>query len=400
MTHCCGSIATGSVRRVLWIDRVAEQAGPLTSVAQRFAQHHGLGLESGAEATLLGLARTIERYDSDDDRALVEGAGALLGVILIAHLNGRHRSRGPKHRCELGQQSLNITFDPFAAIERVIDADDVRRELARQVQLAESEARQQGPVSRVITELGQQLETAGLPHRISEVFDTTAWLGPDIEVDLSRVIEATHEGASIERAVRRVVDSLSHAGAQDSLSWNEARTRVLPRIVNASFLTTLPSGGKQLFAEPIGPDVYVTLVVSYERRARYVRMDEINRWGITTGTARREGLKRLAERSGGTRLGRIDTEHGSMVVAKTGDGLDSARVLLPGMFELLRAELGEAFLIALPHRDTLIACASQPAPLVASVQAHAERESRRAPHAISDLLWRMSAAGVLEPFTR
>lgn len=380
----------------MWIERVAEQAGPLTSVAQRFAQHHGVGLDSSAEATLLSLARTIERYSSDDDRALVEGAGALLGVILIAHFNGRHRSRGPKHRCELGERAPHITFDPFAAIERVIDADDIRRELAHQVQLAESEACQQGPVSRVILELSQQLESAGLPHRISEIFDTTAWLGPDIEVDLSRVIEATHEGASVQRAVRRVVDSLSNASAQDAVPWKEARTRILPRVVNSSFLGTLPNGGKQLWSEPIGPGIYVTLVLSYDRRARYVRLDEVHGWGVTHATARREAVKCLAERSGGTRLGRIDTEHGAMVVAKTGDGLDSARVLLPGMYDLLRAELGDSFLVALPHRDTLIACASEPERLVASVREHAERESRRAPHAISDQLWRMSSNGELE----
>ncbi len=381
------------MRAVLWIDRVAEQAGPLTTVAHRFAQTHGLAFDRDAQSTLIGLARSIERYDSDDDQALIEGAGAVLGVILIAHFNGRHRSRGPKHRCEL---SRHITFDPFAAIERVLDADDVRRELAHQVQLAESEARHQGPVSRVITELDQQLESAGLPHRISEVFDTTAWLGPDIEVDLSRVIEATHEGASVERAVRRVVDSLSHAGNREALPWKDARTRMLPRVVNTAFLSTLPNDGQHLWSEAVGPGLHVTLVLSYERRARYVRNDEINSWGVTPATARREALKRLAERSSGTRLGRVETEHGAMVIAKTGDGLDSARVLLPGMRELLSQELGASFLVALPHRDTLIACADEPHLLVAAVQAHAERESRRAPHAISEQLWRMTPSGLLE----
>jgi len=384
------------VGAVPWIDRVAEQAGPLTSVAQRFAQHHGLPLDSSTEDTLLGLARTIERDESDDERAMVEGAGALLGVILIAHFDGRHRNRGAKHRCQLGTVAPHITFDPFAAIERVIDADNIRHELAHQVQLAETEVRHQGPVSRVITELGEQLQTAGLPHRVSDVFDTTAWLGPDIEVDLSRVIDATHEGVSVERAVRRIVESLSNAGAQDAVPWSEARERILPRIVNAAFLSTLPGGGKRLWSDSVGPGIYVTLVLSYERRARYVRLAEIDRWGVTNTAAKREALKRLAARSNETRLGKVDTHDGSMVVSKTGDGLDSARVLLPGMFDLLRDELGPNFLVALPHRDTLIACAAEPAHLVVGVQEHAERESRRAPHAISDQLWRMTRPGLLE----
>lgn len=388
------------MRAVPWIERVAEQAGPLTSVAQRFAKHHGLGLDCSEEAALLGLARTIERYDSDDERALVEGAGALFGVILISHFNGRHRSRGPQHRCELGDRVPHITFDPFAAIERVIDADNIRQALAHQVLLAETEVRREGPVSRVITELDEQLQGSELPHRISDVFDTTAWLGPDIEVDLSRVIEATHGGVSVQRAVRRVVESLENAGHQgqrELVPWSEAKQRLLPRVVNEKFLSTLPHAGKHVYSEAFGPGLYVTLTLSYERRARYVRNAEIESWGVTAKTAQRNALQCLAERSTGTRLGRIDTDLGTMVVAKTGDGLDSARVLLPGLFELLSAELGAEFWVGLPHRDTLVACATGPAELVASVHEHVERESRRAPHAISDRLWRMNAAGLLTP---
>lgn len=384
------------MRRVLWIERIAEQAGPLTSVAQQFALRHGVGLETSAESTLRSLARSIERYDSDDDRALVEGAGALLGVILIAHFNGRHRSRGAQHRCQL---AANITFDPFAAIERVIDADNVRHALAQQVQLAESEVQHQGPVSRVITELSDQLADAGLPHRISDVFDTTAWLGPDIEVDLSRIIEATNEGIPVARAVRRVVESLSHAKEQDALPWSEAKARLLPRVVNAKFLETLPEAGRLLCAQSLSPELFVTLVMSYERRARYVRHAEIDRWGVTPTTAQREAIERLAERSTNTRISHLETDKGAMVVAKTGDGLDSARVLLPGLFDLLRAELGRSVLVALPHRDTLVACAAQPRDLVESVEQHVDREFRRAPHGISGSLWRLAAGGKLVTYS-
>lgn len=398
MTLYSRSIAAVSVRAVPWIERVAEQAGPLTLVAQRFAALAGLSsdtIDSSEETALLHLARTIERYDSADDQALVEGAGALLGLILIAHFNGRHRSRGTQHRCELGP---HITFDPFAAIERVIDADNVRQALAHQVQLAETEVRSQGPVSRVITELSHQLESRGIPLRISDVFDHTAWLGPEIEVDLSRVIQATHEGVPVQRAVRRVVESLSGAGQLEVLPWSEARKRILPRIVNATFLSTLPNHGQQLHAESIAPGLHVALTLSYERRARYVRRAEIESWGITTRKAQREAVERLAERSEHTRISRVDTEHGPMVLAKTGDGLDSARVLLPGLFELLSTELGRPYLVALPHRDVLVACAKHPTALVTSVHAHVEREARKAPHAISDQLWWMTAAGALDPY--
>jgi hypothetical protein len=92
----------------------------------------------------LALARAIERHvrgadvDADDERLFVELSGAYLGVLLCDALeHARHTVRGGRHGLQLGQHGF---FDPFAAVERALSAEDVRGCLAEHVARAEAEA--------------------------------------------------------------------------------------------------------------------------------------------------------------------------------------------------------------------------------------------------------------------
>ena len=76
------------------------------------------------------------------------------------------------------------------------------------------------------------------------------------------------------------------------------------------------------------------------------------------------------------------------MVARTGDGLDSARLLLPTLTAVLRHDLGDAFLLAAPHRDTLLAAPDTDAGR-ALLLARAADLAARAPHAICDQPFRM-----------
>ena len=132
---------------------VAQRAGPLWPVAQRFASRIALAGSASPHERLRALARALERFGdaggvSEDE--LIEGAGALLGVLLVEHCRGAHQSREGKHRVQLGAHGF---FDPFAAIERSLDSDDPRATLARAVREAEAEERGEGPLARVVKEL-------------------------------------------------------------------------------------------------------------------------------------------------------------------------------------------------------------------------------------------------------
>jgi len=89
----------------------------------------------------------------------------------------------------------------------------------------------------------------------------------------------------------------------------------------------------------------------------------------------------------------VDTDAGPLVVARTGDGLDAARLLLPTLPDVLRPELGDAVVAAIPHRDVLYACPRADAPIEA-LAARAADASARAPHPITARLFDLSPRGL------
>ena len=381
----------------------------LEEVADRFVREQlGCSLDAlpkGAEGMRrLGAAIDawceIEEPGEDADRAFVEGAGALLGLLLIAHVgDGAHVERGGKHRVRLGPRGW---FDPFAAIEEALDADDPRATLAAHVRRAESEARDQGPTSRVLYAIERELGAASAPGtpRVAEHFEHYVRLEPEGELDIGRIVAATEDqpDPAVDQAVAKLLAMLV-GGSAGVLSWDEARPRLYPRLVSTTLLDELHrshEGRGTLFASEVAADVRCTLVLHYDDRARYARTDEIERWEGDAGAdaPHRAALENLAARSARARFARVDTPDGPLVVARTGDGLDAARLILPTLHEVLAPELGSPFVAAIPHRDTLLACAREPVALVAALRARTADEAGRAPHRISAALFDVGPEGL------
>ena len=413
--------------------RVAHAGCPQCGAAERFARERlGTALESlprGREglarlADAIDAWREIEDPGDDADRAFVEGAGGLLGLLLIDHVgDGDHVERGGVHRVRLGPRGW---FDPFAAVEEALDADDPRAALAARVREAESEARDRGRTSRVLYALDTALRERLPDARVAERFEHYVRLDPDVELDLARVV-ATTDGQpdeAVARAVEKLVSMVSGAGATE-VPWDEARARLLPRPVSATFVEELARayGTGTLLVESVAADVHLAFVLAYDDRARYVRTAEAELWECFLGDRRRgntaqgkpsvipetlfprglssrkravysTALANLATRSASARFARVDTADGPLVVARTGDGLDAARLVLPTLHDVLAPELGSPFLAAVPHRDTLLACAREPASLVHALRARARDDAARAPHRISEALFEISPSGI------
>jgi len=301
-----------------WIDELRPRCGPLTDAASLFAA--SLGVESdppAGAAGLLVLARGVERHldrnasDDDDERLFVELAGSFLGVLLCGALpQGRHASRDGRHGVLFGARRF---FDPFEAVERLLDAEDVRACLAEQVSRAEDAAR----------------------------------------------------------------------GAEPAFA--EVQARLLPRLVGPRLLAevTRSAGTQPLCVLPLLADMHVLFLLGEEQRRRYVGAREAARWGQHPADLLRHARANLAGRSDAARLLRFDAEHGSLVVARSGDGLDSSRLLLPGLHDVLAPELGSPFVAAVPHRDALFACALRDATGLRLLRERAADEAARAAHPIT-----------------
>jgi hypothetical protein len=383
-------------RVVFWFDALASRSGPLLHAATLFTAHHGLEPDPPRGVAGLGeLSRLIRRaresLGSDEQtREFLEGAGAYLALLLLDHWqDASHTSHAGSHRLRLGPCG---TFDPFAAVAHALDADDAKRTLLAELQLAEREAEGISPTARVVAEVRRVL--AERPDaRITRHFDRTLWVemhGARIEVDLGRIVEVTRDEPEmvLRSAVSRLCASIgSDAGRSSELPWSVARNLVFPRLVGPSFASAVPADSADLYLQSVGTEVWETLVVKTRERARYVRRVELAEWSKDGASPRAQALHNLAVASERARFLEHDTPHGPMVIAQSRDGLDAARLLLPGLHALLSRALGSPFLVAVPHRDTLLAAPCDPPQLVDELKRRVGSAFRSAPHAISEQLW-------------
>lgn len=390
----------------MWLTALVRQrAGALAVAAERFVEEQwpaGGPAYRGGRDGLTGLCKRLDRFahlhavDDEGERRFVEGAGALLGVLLIEHVaDAAYVSERGLHRVRLGRHGF---FDPFDAIERALDAPDIRRELARAVEQAEAEANACGPLSRVAAALCRAIEAERPDLEIQGQFDCTLRLaqrqgGEPLEVDLRRAVETTSDQdiRAVENVARRLLSLLPGAPVAETLTRQELAPRLLPRLARSDSLRDLSTNGQNLlFAEPLTEELSIALLVEFEGRARYVRDDELNALGMARDDALARALDNLRARSERARLVREQGADGALFVARTGDGRDSARVLLPELHAELSARVGPSVCVALPHRDTFFACSAESAALREGLARRAADDAARAPHALSARLFMLT----------
>lgn len=382
-----------------WLGALAPKAGPLLSASQRFLERHpgapsapyprgAEGLRRLADAVDAWVSR--EQVSSEEDEAFIEGAGALLGMLLVDHLGGAYATDGRLHRVRLGEHGF---FDSFGAVERALEAEDTTRVLAAEVARAEAEAQGRAGVGRAMRLLVPRLGE----RSVQRSFGPLVVLDDGVEIDLSGVLRATDgEGEEAARhAIEKLVAMLPGRGGPSGVTWNEAAARVLPRLTRPGFSTDLAADGHtRLAARPLlDGTLELTFVIRHQGRARYVRAAELVAWERSLDEVLTVALANLAAASTGARFARVDTPAGPLIVARTGDGLDGARLILPTLHDVLSPELGSPFYAAVPHRDALWACADEPA-LKAALRERVQADAARAPHAVTDTLYSVGKRGL------
>jgi len=292
-----------------------------------------LGVENDPPAGVEGLRclhralrehLTERQRDEDDERLFVELAGSYLGVVVCNALGqGTHDKRDGRHGIRFSSGEF---FDPFSAIERVLDADDIRTCLASEIARAEALARGRG------------------------------------------------DG-----------------------NWLAVKRHLIPRVVGPRFFARIGAETEHasVFTRALADDVRVAVLLRERGRARYVLDSEVARWPVTPAEVMRAAIDNLARTSAQARFFRCDGDAYAYIVARTGDGLDSSRLLLPGLHEVLAPELGESFAAAIPHRDSLMACALDSPDALAALRARATTEAANAAHSITPELFIVEKGGRL-----
>jgi hypothetical protein len=392
-----------------WREALRETCGELVVASLHFAP---APFPRGPEGVRALAARLLAHLDDEhagdpEDRAFVEGAGALLGLLLVEHAgSGALVVREGRARVRLGERGF---VDPFTILEGCLDADRPRDALRDAIARAEAEARGEGPFSRVLTAIEEVLVETRPDLRVAERFEAWLRLTDGTELALRRLVDATQNqpAPAVRAAARKFVamipgGSSTRTTTSDEDAWEAIRIRVLPRLVPAGFdagegaptllLAALP---ERDLRSPMGA-LAVAFIVPETGRARYVRADEPALHGREPASVLAQAIANLAARSQAARFARVETEAGPLVVGRTGDGLDAARLLLPGLHSVLAAELGPDCAVAVPHRDTLLACSAASPTAVAALAARARDDAARAPHRISDAVFSLDAAGLAQ----
>jgi hypothetical protein len=390
-----------------WLSRLSATGGLLVPAARAYLERfhaRELGVFRPGPAGLKQLAQSMELWlerevvDAAEEHAFVEGAGALLGLLLIDHVgDAAHATRDGLHRVRLRKHGF---FDPFAAIDRVLDADNLRQALVREVHAAEAEAEGHGPLSRVVHALAAELRSTHPELSITEQFEHQLRLAhgdrdQPLELDLARAVDATRD--QDEDAVRTVVRrylSLLPGAELDPAAFAEMTPRLLPRIAQEAMLADLGTGASELFRASLSDELCVAIVEQLEGRARYLRAAEVRSGGIAPAMLVALALQNLEARSSRARIVTEGDGEARMLMARSGDGLDSARVLLPQTYPALAERLGDAVCVAIPHRDTFLACSARSKHALAQLAERAEHDAARAPHRLSARLFRLTTAGL------
>ncbi len=374
-----------------WLITMEDVGGRLVPAAREFVNSQRPAPSSAGPSGIRWLAEQVEDFvDRDTDGILddrfVEGAGAFLGLLLIEHHGGRTRERNGCHRVQLGRYGC---FDPFGAIQDALDAEDPRACLSQSLSLAEREARDCGPVSRIVRVFADALRRERPDLDIDSSFELTVDLTNGASVDLARLERIARDGDddAATEAARRIVSMLPGARTRERTAWAEARARLLPRLVSTKFLESLPQE-RALYVEPVAGEVSLTLQLRYGTRARYVRQAEVEVWARAGATAAGQALENLAEKSRSLRVEMV-TKH--ILRVRQGDGLDGARLLLPDLAARLTRLGPGPWLAAAPHRDVLLLGPEQAAE---ALHARAADAARRAPHPVSASLFAVTSLGV------
>lgn len=376
--------------------------GPLAHAAQGFAIQAGFGDDPprGAPALrrLLGAIADQACAADGSDESFIEGAGAFLGVVLADRLGGgRHVTSGSTHGLALGNHGY---FNPFTCVAETLAAPQQAKALLSGVAEAEAEADTKTHRARITAMLAGGLARSR-QNRLLHRVDERVWVrvGTEtLEVDLTGLLAATKDEPEplIHEMVFRFAHGLAGTPVASLNSWEQAKARLMPRLVGPAFAQRLDNaqGSSQLYLAPLHGELRMALILQHDGRARYIRTTELEAWGVSPAMARRVALDNL-----GRRPVRVhhDQQRNTLTV-RTGDGLDSARLLLRKVQEALRSALGDQVVIAIPHRDALIACSVRDSKAIAGLEEQTRTDAERAPHSVSSSLWQLTTTGQLIPF--
>lgn len=214
-------------------------------------------------------------------------------------------------------------------------------------------------------------------------------------------VEYTRRPEAVDEIAGRLVGLL--ASHRDQLPFQQDRERIvssiMPELRDPSFLADAQTrAGRPLLHEEHPTGLLVFYVVDQPPTYSYMAEAALSRLSLTPEQVSSIAASNLARRTGDGHFDVEQTPEGPIAVARSRDGYDASRLISPTLMLALYQELGTSnTVVAIPHRDLLIAAPADRPALVERVRAMARAEFETAERPITTSLYLVSRTGV-RPF--
>ncbi len=177
-----------------------------------------------------------------------------------------------------------------------------------------------------------------------------------------------------------------------SLSGVEQRAPVstlLPQLKDAAFVSDAAQQGAPLVSRPFADNLVVVYVADAPAAMRYITEADLRAQGWTPKQLDEVAVENLRERVAKTPFSQANQGMQTAIISATGDGYDAARILVPGLHDLLAQRLWGRLLFGIPTRDILVAIGDGDAEYVKQVAARVRNDYDSRPFPLSPHLYTM-----------
>jgi uncharacterized protein YtpQ (UPF0354 family) len=243
------------------------------------------------------------------------------------------------------------------------------------------------------------------------VRDILCRMKPSLAVEIAAADELIVEGRRLdlenlcrlvvtdpERGVEIVEQYLEHLFDDETfavslMNWDEARTRIMPRIQPETIFDHL---SRELVAHiPFVNDTVIVFVIDLPNMTVSVTTDQMLRWGKTIDDLEMVARYNLDGYAPQIEFRAVTSdEGGKAVLVSLQDGYDASRLLMSDLFQTLAPEFGGDFYVATPSRDMFLAISKDDETFIDRVNDRVETDYERLPYPITDRLFYVCRDGI------
>lgn len=187
------------------------------------------------------------------------------------------------------------------------------------------------------------------------------------------------------------------AGIEGDFAAN--KDRILPQVVPPSLLEFCERDGRELAAVGFVGELSIAFVVDEPERYCYINQSVLDEWGVTSAQLLAAGLKNLERLSTEASCQQFGTGAQAMFAWETFDGYDASRILLGRELATLAGKVAGSLIIAIPHRDYMVAFGDADPDFVARVQEHVHQDFEQHSYPITAQLFARDIYGRLVPYS-